>query len=255
MSTASHSLPILATLLALLVGPSTARQDRPVDPRPDRQQYLAPLTAVMQVEWPQNRTLHIVCHGHSVPAGYFRTPVVDTFRAYPHLLHVALKQRHPFAVVDVIVSAIGGESSTQGAARFERDVLDHRPDLVTIDYALNDRALGVDAARRNLAAMVDAAQERGIPVLLLTPTPDQRADLDDPQDPLDQQATMIRALAADKGVGLVDSLQAFEDRVAAGVPLPDLMSQSNHPNHEGHRLVLAELLEWFPEPDGPPRDE
>ncbi|MEK5235702.1 hypothetical protein NST99_08380 [Paenibacillus sp. FSL L8-0470] len=32
------------------------------------------------------RTLNIVCHGHSVPSGYFATPIVDTFHAYPHLL-------------------------------------------------------------------------------------------------------------------------------------------------------------------------
>lgn len=255
MSTSSHTLAFLAALVPLLGSPSNVGQDAPTGSLPDRQQYLADLDDAMQVEWPGNRTLHIVCHGHSVPAGYFRTPVVDTFHAYPHLLHLALKERHPFAVLNVLVSAIGGESSAQGAARFERDVLDHRPDLVTIDYALNDRGLGVDAARRNLTAMIDAARQRGVPVLLLTPTPDQRAELDDPQDPLNLQAAMIRTLAADEGVGLVDSLQAFQDRVAAGVPLPDLMSQSNHPNHAGHQLVLAELLKWFPEPEGATRDE
>ncbi|WP_342481353.1 hypothetical protein NST07_08230 [Paenibacillus sp. FSL L8-0340] len=37
-------------------------------------------------QWPENRTLNIVCHGHSVPSGYFATPIVDTFHAYPHLL-------------------------------------------------------------------------------------------------------------------------------------------------------------------------
>ena len=33
--------------------------------------------------------------GHSVPAGYFAIPFVDTFNAYPHLLHLGLKQRFP----------------------------------------------------------------------------------------------------------------------------------------------------------------
>jgi lysophospholipase L1-like esterase len=250
MPTVLYTVPVLATLVALLGSAPTVGQDASADPLPDSQDYLAKLTTAMQAEWPDNRTINIVCHGHSVPAGYFRTPVVDTFHAYPHLLHVALKDRHPFAVINVMVSAIGGENSTQGAARFERDVLDHRPDLVTIDYALNDRALGVESARRNLTAMIDAAQQRGISVLLLTPTPDQGAELDDPQDTLNQQAAMIRTLAATKGVGLVDSLQVFRDRVAAGEALPDLMSQSNHPNHRGHELVLAELLRWFPEPVG-----
>ena len=49
----------------------------------------------MTVPWPENRTLFIVCHVHSVPSGYFATPVVDTFHAYPPLLHRGLKHASP----------------------------------------------------------------------------------------------------------------------------------------------------------------
>ena len=34
-----------------------------------------------------NHTVNLVCHGHSVLAGYFKTPEVRTFDAYPYLLH------------------------------------------------------------------------------------------------------------------------------------------------------------------------
>ena len=66
-----------------------------------------------------------------------------TVNAYPHLIHRALKERYPTAVINVIVTAIGGEASESGAARFERDVLSLKPDLVLIDYGLNDRGLGL----------------------------------------------------------------------------------------------------------------
>jgi len=33
--------------------------------------------------------------------------------------------------------------------------------------------------------------------------------------------------------------------MAAGTPLDQLMSQINHPNHQGHQLVAEGLLEWF----------
>ena len=79
-----------------------------------------------------------MCHGHSVTSGYFKTPMVDTFNAYPHLLHEALKERYPFAVINVIVTGIGGENSKNGVQRFEKDVLTHNPDLITIDYAFNE---------------------------------------------------------------------------------------------------------------------
>lgn len=214
----------------------------------DRRQYLAALSGEMARQWPRNRTINIVCHGHSVPAGYFKTPLVDTFNAYPHLLHVGLKQRFPFAVLNVTVTAIGGEASESGAARFERDVLSLRPDVVLIDYALNDRRIGLARARAAWSAMIEQAQARGIKVILLTPTADLTAKLDDPADPLNQHAEQIRALAAQYHVALADSLAAFKAAVKNGARLESLMSQSNHPNRRGHDLVAAELLPWFPQP-------
>ncbi len=208
--------------------------------------YLAEISTLMAVPWPKNRTINIVCHGHSVPSGYFKTPVVDTFNAYPHLMHVGLKERFPHAMINVIVTGIGGENSESGAKRFATDVLNHKPSLITIDYALNDRRLGLERAKIAWIAMIEQAQAQQIKIILLTPTPDQSAKLDDPNDPLNQHAEQIRQLAATYQLGLVDSLAAFKQQIAAGTPLINLMSQVNHPNRQGHDLVVAPLLSWFP---------
>lgn len=211
----------------------------------DPQTYLGDLRAALDKQWPANRTLNIVAHGHSVPAGYFATPVVDTFNSYPHLLHVRLKERHPNAVLNVIVTAIGGENSVSGAARFTRDVLPLRPDVVLLDYALNDRGVGLEHARQAWEQMIRAALDHGTKVILLTPTADKRNSLTDPADPLLQHAAQVRELAAQYGVGLADNLAAFQAAVQAGVKLEALMSHVNHPNRQGHDLVVAELLKWF----------
>ena len=211
----------------------------------DPKTYLADVAAALRKQWPENRTVNIVCHGHSVPAGYFVTPVVDPFSAYPHLLHRGLKERFPWAVINVIVTAIGGENSEAGAARFEKDVLSLRPDLVLIDYGLNDRPIGTDRAKIALVSMIRKAHKRGVKAILLTPTADTDAKLDDPSDPLNRQAELIRALAAEHHVGLADSLAAFKRYVKEGGQLPDLMSQVNHPNRRGHELGAGQLLSWF----------
>ena len=65
----------------------------------DRRSYLAETSKLCQIDWPKNRTVNIVCHGDSVPSGYFKTPEVHTFEAYPYLLHAALAERFPHAVV------------------------------------------------------------------------------------------------------------------------------------------------------------
>lgn len=215
---------------------------------PDRKSYMAPLIQVMQTHWPENRAVNIACHGHSVPAGYFATPMVDSLNAYPHLLYAGMKHRFPFAVINVIVTAIGGENSESGSQRFGDEVLCHRPDVVTIDYGLNDRGIGLARARECWVSMIEAALAAGSRLILLTPTPDitQAPDYDgDDADLLPQHAQQIRDLAAEYNVALVDSFTVCLDYAREHV-LSDILSWGNHPNRAGHELVTRELLRWFP---------
>lgn len=234
---------------AILTSCSALRTSQTAPAPADPKTYLATVCAELTKCWPTNRTVNIVCHGHSVPAGYFRTPAVHTFDAYPYLLHRGLAERFPDAVINVIVTGIGGENSEQGAKRFRRDVLDLRPDVITIDYGLNDRAIGPARSEKAWCRMIKMALKRQIKVILLTPTPDLTARLDDPNDPLNRQAEQIRRLAAEYHVGLVDSLALFEAKVRSGTQLRDLMAQSNHPDRQGHEIVAAGLLNWFPVSD------
>lgn len=217
-------------------------------PIPDQNIYMSAISDLLRRHWPENRTVHIVCHGHSVPAGYFATPFVDTLNAYPHLLHAGLKHRFPFAVINVIVTAIGGENSTSGADRFTSDVLCHRPDVITIDYGLNDRTIGIQEAHTAWSHMIEAGVQTGARLILLTPT------LDMTQSPsyqgedkrqLEEHAIQIRQLAEHYSVGITDSYAAFQEYIKSG-DLTDLLSWSNHPNRSGHELVARELLRWFP---------
>lgn len=199
----------------------------------------------LTIDWPNNRTVTIVCHGHSVPAGYFKTPDVRPLESYPHLLRAGLAAAYPHSVVNVIVTAIGGEGSEAGAARFDRDVLPLRPDVVTIDYSLNDRRPGLERARAAWLSMVRRAKAADARVLLLTPTPVQEFDFENPEDDLNKHAAQVRQLAKDEDCGLVDSLAAFHEAVKGGTNVNDLLSQINHPNAAGHKLVGEALLAWF----------
>ncbi len=213
----------------------------------DRASYLSEVCGLLRTHWPENRTVNIVCHGHSVPAGYFATPMVDTMNAYPHLLHAGLKQRFPFAVINVIVSAVGGENSESGANRFDRDVLCHRPDIITIDYGLNDRGIGLEKARDAWSTMIEAGSAHGAKIILLTPTLDatQAASYKgEDKTLLGQHAAQIRTLAEDFGVGLADSFGACT-KFISDRDISDILSWSNHPNRTGHELVAGELLRWF----------
>src|SRR5687767_10935123 len=127
----------MRTLLALLLSITI----QCVHAQADSAIYLKDIKAELVKEWPKNRTINLVFHGHSVPSGYFNTPHVRTLDAYPQQVLKELKALYPYAVINCIITAIGGENSVAGEKRFEQDVLAHRPDVLFIDYALNDRYL------------------------------------------------------------------------------------------------------------------
>lgn len=207
--------------------------------------YLSPVLDELAKRWPDNRTVNIVCHGHSVPSGYFATPFVDPFHAYPHLLHRIIKERFPYAVVNVITTSIGGENAVSGAARFEQDVLGHRPDVVVIDYALNDR--GVEGTRAAWEKMLRLAQAQGVRVILCTPTWDASYHAQGAEwQALCREAVQIRQLADEYSVGLADCFAAFARNVHEPADLVQYLSHWNHPSHAGHQLAALEIAKYFP---------
>jgi acyl-CoA thioesterase I len=207
--------------------------------------YLLELKAELKKQWPANRTINLVFHGHSVPSGYFRTPDVRTLDAYPQQVLTALKAVYPAAVINVIVTAIGGENSVQGEKRFRDEVLVHRPDVLFIDYALNDRPVGLTKAGEATEKMIQEALKKNIKVILLTPSPDLRVDLKTPGNELEQFTKQISAFAQKYGIGLADSYTSFRQKAEKGEDLNIYMSQSNHPNREGHTLIATEILKYF----------
>jgi lysophospholipase L1-like esterase len=205
--------------------------------------YLDDVKELMSQQWPNNRTINFVFHGHSVPSGYFQTPDVQTLKAYPHQTLEQLKELYPYAVINCITTGIGGENSEQGALRFANDVLTHRPDVLFIDYAIND--YGLDGPRAAWKMMIEAALAKGIKVMLMTPTPVESVDILDPNTPLAQRAQQIRNLSQEYKTGLVDSYEAFRQLALAGVSISGFLSNGiNHPNAEGHKIVADLIINY-----------
>jgi acyl-CoA thioesterase I len=68
----------LLTRIALLFLAEAALVSYSVEIRSSPTNYLAPVAAKLEQVWPKNHLVNIVFHGHSVPAGYFKTPTVDS---------------------------------------------------------------------------------------------------------------------------------------------------------------------------------
>ena len=210
----------------------------------DSATYLAYVKTELNAVWPKNRTINLVFHGHSVPAGFWHDHEVHTLESYPNLVLAKLKAQYPYAVVNVIVTAIGGENAIKGQTRFEQDVLIHKPDVLFIDYALNDRFSEIEKVNEAWEKMIQAALAKNIKVILLTPSPDQRLDILDAKNPLEPHVQQIKQLAEKYHVGLADPYSQFK-KIARKGELKNYMSHVNHPNKEGHTVIADELMKWL----------
>jgi arylsulfatase A-like enzyme len=207
--------------------------------------YITNILQELRKKWPANRNINLVFHGHSVPSGYYRAGVVNIFQSYPMQTLKKITEKYNYATVNCIKTSIGGENAEQGANRFDSTVLVHQPDILFIDYALNDRKMGLERSKIAWETMIKNALAKNIKVVLLTPTPDLNEDIKSEDTPLEKFSQQIIELANKYQVGLIDSYHLFKQLALDGVDLNLYMSQNNHPNEKGHQLVADEICKLF----------
>jgi hypothetical protein len=95
----------------------------------------------------------------------------DDSRAWPARLEQALAERFPKARITVLNRGVPRESAAQMVARFDKDVLALKPDLVIWETATNDavNATDVDAFRETLQAGVERLRAAVPEVMLMNP--------------------------------------------------------------------------------------
>ncbi|WP_208021541.1 SGNH/GDSL hydrolase family protein [Flavicella sediminum] len=206
--------------------------------------YLDSVKKELKVKWPKNRTINFVFHGHSVPTGYSTRGVVDRLNSYPFRTLKKVNDFYPYSVVNVVTTSIGGEQSEQGAKRFKDEVLVYKPEVLFIDYGLNDRGIGLERAKQAWEKMIKEALAYGTKVILLTPSPDLNEDIASQTTKLAKHSEQIRDLAKKHKVGLIDSYALFK-KLAETEPLIGYMAQNNHINQKGHQFVADAIFEYF----------
>lgn len=173
--------------------------------------------------------------------------------------------------VRVVNAGVGGHNTDHARARFESDVLDHDPDIVVIQFGINDAAIDVwknppatksrvamERYVENLRYFVRTLKARKVQVLLMTPnplrwTPKMREMYGKPpylsEEPngfnvkLQQYAEAVRQITKSENVPLIDIYRNFEHYgKAEGNSVDDLLLDGIHPNEHGHRLVADQLI-------------
>mgnify|MGYP001766421358 FL=1 len=182
----------------------------------------------------------IVAYGDSITAGF------AVRRGFPSFWKQMLEEKYPEAGVEMINSGISGDTTLDGLSRLDWAVLSYEPDLVTINFGINDcvLGLGLEEFEMNLVEMVRRIRAGpGSEVLLLTSQlletpPYDRLVLDYYQ--------AIERVAREMDVGFVDVHGAWMRRVEQGTPLSSLILPGlDHPNEAGYRIIAEELMRLF----------
>lgn len=148
-------------------------------------------------------------------------------------------------------AAEGGRDSRWGKTHFADRVIAEEPDLVFLEFAINDAvarfALPVEEARANLEAMLDALQAalpRCAPVLqVMNPAIDRPAGHEGHRPQLAAHEAMWRTVARDRRILLIDHAPAWAALLSCGADefrrfVPDGL----HPSLEGYRRHVLPTL-------------
>ena len=179
----------------------------------------------------------IVALGDSLTSGWM------VARGYVDCLRDMLMIRYPRADVRIINSGIPGDTAPGGLYRLQQDAISFHPDLVMVQFALNDAFCGCPVAeyRRSIEAIVERIrQESSAEILLLTSTLPADADELDVPAPL---YAALKDIARDKAcaIALVD--EHWSDAIAGGTPHASLVLHDRvHPSEEGYRLMAEAVM-------------
>ena len=177
----------------------------------------------------------ITANGWNYPAGYVRL-VVDA------LAREGIK-------VTPIPAGLSGNTSKDMLTRLQTDVLDKKPDWMTLSCGVNDvwhgaKGVELEPYKQNITAIVDRATAAGVRVIVFTSTPIGEEDNANNQK-LAAYNDFLRQLAKQRNLPLADLAAGFHaalgdaPRTAAS---RDLTVDGVHMNPEGNFLMAKGCL-------------
>lgn len=171
---------------------------------------------------------------------------------YPLLVNARLGLERPDEDFEILNVGTSGHTTRDLAERWERDVLAHKPQVVSILIGINDvwrnfdnpgrlDQISLEEYEQNLKSLLDQTLPHVRAILLLTPF-FMELHTDDPMRKMtDQYADVCRKLAKDdERIYLVDTQYAFDD-LLANRHYMTLASDRVHPNTMGH-LLIADMF-------------
>ncbi|MCA9113464.1 MAG: hypothetical protein KDA79_00145 [Planctomycetaceae bacterium] len=187
------------------------------------------------------KPVKVACFGDSITGVYYHS---GSQRAWCDMLGLALEQAFPQADVEMVNAGISGHTTVNALGRIEKDVIARKPRLTVVMFGMNDvTRVPIAQYEANLRKICSDCLAAGSAVVLCTPNNvyDNGAR---PNGKLDQFSDVVRRVAKETNVPLVDFFRLWTDyRKADELAWIQLMSDSIHPNMNGHRLFAEQIVQ------------
>jgi len=221
----------------VIQGPCDSKKKlTPGEPLPDRT-----LTKLQN-----GKSVTIVCWGDSVTVGGDAS--APRYR-YVNCFASKLKTRFPAASIKVINAGIGGSNTAGRFPNFDKEVLAHQPDLVTMEF-VNDMGRPLEKLEARYKDIITRVRKAEAELILITPHFTMPRWMGHPngRGPDNRPAVaLLRRLAREHKVPLADASRRWEAMEYCGVPYLTLLRNGiNHPDDRGHAIFVEELLRLFP---------
>ncbi|MFB3764345.1 MAG: SGNH/GDSL hydrolase family protein [Methanotrichaceae archaeon] len=182
----------------------------------------------------------IVAFGDSITAGF------AVRRGFTVFWKEMLQKKYPDAGIKLVNAGDSGNTTLDGLARLDWDVLAYEPDLVTVNFGINDAALGIslEEFKGNLRQIIMRIRAGpGSEILLLSSQPLETPGFD---KAVLKYYDAIREVAREEDVGFVDVYSAWMERVSQGTPLESFILEGlDHPNEEGYKVIAEAVMKFF----------
>jgi len=198
----------------------------------------------------------IVCLGDSITQGG------EGPGGYVWLVRHYLAALYPEQPIEVVNAGISGHKSTDMLARYQKDVLDKKPDLVTISVGVNDvwhgfydnhpegdgpRGIPLPEYKQHVEDMITQAEKQGAKVVVLSTTVIHEDDTNKENAKIKTYNAALRDLAKKHHATFVDYQKPFWSLITAyqketGGHELLLTVDGVHMNATGNRVMAHTLL-------------
>ncbi len=171
---------------------------------------------------------------------------------YVMLADAMLKVRYPKLKLDIYNMGISGNRVTDLRDRWQSDVIELKPDWVSVMIGINDvwrhfdRPLGEQVDIDEYETVLDALIEKTLPhvegMILMTPYYLESNKNDPMRSMMDEYSAAVKKIADKHNTIFVDIQSAF-DEFLQHVPTQSLCGDRVHPNMTGHMLMAEKFLE------------